>query len=148
MSKRTRHFWIEVVLLVLITAGIATAFLIDEMQPLNKQDIKMDVSDLRSFAAAGRQLLDQQQKGQLTQTFFDSQASLLKEKVSSTTEALHDGAEPAAERDRREASDLAAQLSAAVEDLEAGRSNGSSLGRVLEELKLKSKQLEDRLTNE
>ena len=63
MSKRRRNFWIEAALFVLIVAAITTAIIASELEPLNKNDIKLTASDLRSFAAAGRQLTAQHRQG-------------------------------------------------------------------------------------
>jgi len=50
MTRRERHFWIEVVLFVSILLSITIAVVASEMQPLNRSDIKLNASDLRSFA--------------------------------------------------------------------------------------------------
>src|SRR6478672_5384231 len=99
MNERRRHFWIEVVLLVLIVGSIALAIMASALEPLNKDDIKLTAGDLRSFAAAGRELIAQHQAGQLTETFFKTQVEMLDDKVSSSRKTLIDSdAEPAAKQ--------------------------------------------------
>jgi hypothetical protein len=146
MTRQNRHFWIEVVLLALIVAAISTAITISEMRPLNKNDIKMSVSDLRSFAAVGRQLMEQHDRQQLTEQSYAAEVELLSEKVSSTKETLESSAQPEAENDRREADELSTHLRNAVDDLETQRANGNSLGQVFDAIETRSKQMEDRLS--
>ena len=148
MSKRRRNFWIEAALFVLIVAAITTAIIASELQPLNKNDIKLTASDLRSFAAAGRQLIAQHQAGHLTDTFFNTQVELLDDKVSNSRQMLIDSdAEPEAKQSQRAALDLASQIDAALDQIQ-GSQNVSSIAQQLSSLENNSKQLEDRLKNE
>ena len=143
MSKRTRNFWIEAGLLVLIAASVASALIASEMQPLNKSDIKMHVGDLRSFAAAGRQLVEQKNRGQFTAQFFESEESLLAEKVSTTAKTLRDTkTEANAEAPRQMARALADELEAAVRSMTD--TNGLADAAKFDRLKNECKQLEDR----
>ena len=148
MSKRRRNFWIEAALFVLIVAAITTAIIASELQPLNKNDIKLTASDLRSFAAAGRQLIAQHQAGHLTDTFFNTQVELLDDKVSDSRQMLIDSdAEPEAKQSQRAALDLASQIDAALDQIQ-GSQNVSSIAQQLSSLENNSKQLEDLLKNE
>jgi hypothetical protein len=142
MTKRNRHFWIEVTLLILVTAAIATAIIASEMRPLNKNDIKMNASDIRSFAATARRLNEQHEQQQLTEQFFDAQVELLSEKVEATKESLETVTEPDAENDRREAADLSTQLSNAVDEMAAGDDSAQTFATV----ESRSRQLEDCLS--
>ena len=149
MTRRERHFWIEVVLFVSILLSITIAVVASEMQPLNRSDIKLNASDLRSFASAGHQLIEQYKQGQLTETFFRSQIELLNEKVSTTAGSLRDTeAEPNAEKDRRDASDLAGQLEGVIGNLDENSPDLDSADRQISDLIARSKQLEDRLKDE
>ena len=148
MSKRRRNFWIEAALFVLIVAAITTAIIASELEPLNKNDIKLTASDLRSFAAAGRQLIAQHQAGHLTDTFFNTQVESLNDKVSDARQSLIDSdAEPEAKQSQRTALDLASQIDAALDQIQ-GSQNVSSIAQQLSSLENNSKQLEDRLKNE
>jgi len=148
MSKRRRNFWIEAALFVLIVAAITTAIIASELEPLNKNDIKLTASDLRSFAAAGRQLIAQHQAGHLTDTFFNTQVELLDDKVSNSRQMLIDSdAEPEAKQSQRAALDLASQIDAALDQIQ-GSQNESSIAQQLSSLENNSKQLEDGLKNE
>jgi len=148
MSKRRRNFWIEAALFVLIVAAITTAIIASELEPLNKNDIKLTASDLRSFAAAGRQLIAQHQAGHLTDTFFNTQVELLDDKVSNSRQMLIDSdAEPEAKQSQRAALDLASQIDAALDRIQ-GSQNVSSIAQQLSSLENNSRQLEDLLKNE
>ena len=148
MSKRRRNFWIEAALFVLIVAAITTAIIASELEPLNKNDIKLTASDLRSFAAAGRQLIAQHQAGHLTDTFFNTQVELLDDKVSNSRQMLIDSdAEPEAKQSQRAALDLASQIDAALDQIQ-GSQNVSSIAQQLSSLENNSRQLEDLLKNE
>ena len=148
MSKRRRNFWIEAALFVLIVAAITTAIIASELQPLNKNDIKLTASDLRSFSAAGRQLIAQHQAGHLTDTFFNTQVELLDDKVSNSRQMLIDSdAEPEAKQSQRAALDLASQIDAALDQIQ-GSQNVSSIAQQLSSLENNSRQLEDLLKNE
>ena len=147
MTERNRTFWIEVVLLVLIVGAIGTAIALSEMRPLNKDDIKMNAGDLRSFAAVGRRLMEQHDGQQVTEQFFAAEVELLSEKVSTTKQTLEESsAQPDAENDRREAVELSTHLRNAVDDLASGRGDGNSLGQVFDAIQTRSKQMEDRLS--
>ena len=149
MSKQKRNFWIEVVLLILIVGSIAVAIIASELKPLDKNDIKLTAADLRSFAAAARQLVAQHQAGQLTETFFNTQIQMLDDKVSSSRQSLMDSdAETEAKQSQRAASDLAAQIGAAIDQIESSSQNESSTAQQLAALENKTKQLEERLKHE
>lgn len=149
MSRQQQNLWIEAALFVLIVAAIATAIIAAELKPLNNNDIKLTASDLRSFAAAGRQLIIQHQAGQFTDTFFNTQIELLHEKVSDSHQSLIDSdAEPQAKQSQRAALDLASQMDAALEQLLSSLQNESSTAEQLGSLENNAKQLEDHLKNE
>jgi len=149
MSKRRRNFWIEAALFVLIVAAITTAIIASELQPLNKNDIKLTASDLRSFSAAGRQLTAQHQAGHLTDTFFNTQVESLNDKVSDARQSLIDSdAEPEAKQSQRTALDLASQIDATLDQMQGSPQNESSIAQQLSSLENNSKQLEDLLKNE
>jgi hypothetical protein len=46
----------EVIVSVLLIAAGITAFVVSDLSPLKKDDIKIEAADLRSFAAVGRSL--------------------------------------------------------------------------------------------
>ena len=136
-------------MLVLILASISAAIIGSELKPLNKTDTRLTVSDLRSFAAAGRQLITQHQAGQLTETFFNTQIQMLDDKVSSSRQTLIDSeAAPEAKQSQRTASDLAAQIGAAFDQIQTLPQNESSVAQQLNSFENKAKQLEDSLKNE
>lgn len=149
MTTRTRNFWIEAVLLILILASIAIAIIASELKPLNKNDVELTVADLRSFAAAGKQLIAQHQAGQLTEMFYKTQIQLLEEKVGSSRQKLIDSdADAEAKQPQRTASDLAAQIGAAINDVESSPLSGDSSAQRLGSLENRSRELEEHLKHE
>ena len=146
MTKQTRNFWIEAVLLVLIVAAIATAIFFSELSPLNKDDVKLETGDLRSFAATGNQLIDQYLAGQTTQTFFDSQVSLMKSKVASSAKTLRDApVKPEVKNECLQATDLAEQVLSGFEGLSRPQPDLNAEGVRLKSVRQKLQALEDKL---
>jgi hypothetical protein len=149
MTTQTRNFWIEVVLFVLIVGSIAVAIVASEVQHLDNNDIKLVVSDLRSFAASGQQLIAQHVAGQLTETFFSTQVELLEEKISTSYQTLLESeSEPSAKQSQQKAIDLAAQMDSAITELRSSPQNATSVEQRLNELETITKQLEERLKHE
>jgi hypothetical protein len=121
MSKRTRNFWIELVVLVLLIAAAAAAFTISSIAPLNKDDLKIQAGDLRSFAAAGRLLAIQFSRGETTETFFRNQTELIEDKASSAESSLRDAkAKPELSQQLVEITHLAHQLSGTLDEMHRG----------------------------
>jgi hypothetical protein len=106
----------------------------------------MNVSDIRSFAAAAGELNRHHSNGQLTERFFETQIELIADKVSSTRSALETAATPDAESDRVAAADLAGRLEAAVHRLEHGSSEAQLASPDLDLIRTEAKTLEERLS--
>jgi hypothetical protein len=146
MSSRIRNFWIEAALLIALVVATGAAIIVSLNQPLKSSDIELAAADLRSFAAVGRLLADQRLTGNLTETFFDTQVSLLDEKVGATHKTLSDSAvEPKAEGDRQLAADVAKEVSAAIQQLKSLNGNEPEVMGRFDELATKAGRLEDRL---
>jgi len=147
MTKRSRHFWIEAVLLALVVVSVATAITVSELSPLTKDDLRLEVASLRSFAQDGAQLTNQHLAGQTTQTFFDSQAEQIKVKVDSSLKTLRNSSvKPEIETDRRYAMNLAEHLSSEFDrlstsqlELERSGSRLKTLGKQLWEMEERMK---------
>jgi hypothetical protein len=142
MKKEARNFYIEVALLVMIALAVGTAIVISQISPLDRNDIRLEVGDLRSFASAGAELADQFASKRTTETFFNSQARLIGDKVKTSAQTLRDGkAKPEAERERVNAAELASELNAKYEallgpslDLDIARNDLKKLAAKLREL--------------
>lgn len=87
-GAKKRHLWIQTGVVLLLAAGAVAAFIQSETTPLNKDELKIAAADLRSFASVGRQLAEQFLKGQTTETFFQTQSSLLQDKAKSERKNL------------------------------------------------------------
>ena len=145
MTSRDRNFWIELsVLLLLLAAGVA-AFVISSISPLNKDDLKIQAGDLRTFASVGHQLAVQYASGRLTETFFRSQTELVSDKVESARSSLaNSGAEPNVADDLAAITRLSEELQGSFNDL-LSTSDPSVLAGRLRSLEDKAKSSEDKL---
>jgi hypothetical protein len=145
MNKRTRNFWIEGTVLVLLIIAGAAAFTISSMEPLNKDDLKIQASDLRSFAAAGRLLAIQFSRGETTETFFRNQTVLIQDKASSAESSLRDAkTKPELRPQLNELAALAHEVSGRLDEMH----RGSDAGGITNKLDSLTHQLiaqEDRL---
>ena len=127
-----RSFWIEAGIAVLLIAWAVAAFVRSEMKPLNVDELKINTSDLRSLAASGDQLADQFLQGNLTDTFFQTQTSLLQDKVKSTRKSLDSSlAEPDVQSELGQSRGLAAKLETAYGHL---TDPSQDVGKTKEEL--------------
>jgi hypothetical protein len=145
MSKRTRNFWIEGTVLVLLIVAGAAAFTISSMEPLNKDDLKIQASDLRSFAAAGRLLVIQFSRGETTETFFRNQTELIKDKASASEDSLRNAkTEPELRPRLNELVDLAHEVSSTLDEMHGG-ANVAASATKLDTLTHQLSAQEDRL---
>jgi hypothetical protein len=145
MSKKTRNFWIEAVILILLIVAGAVAFTISLMAPLNKDDLKIQAGDLRSFAAAGRLLAIQFSRGETTETFFQNQTELIEDKASAAESSLRDAkTKPELRQQLAETTSLAHQLSETLNKMHGG-SDADALAAELDSLTHQLSTQEDRL---
>ena len=145
MSKRTRNFWIELVILVLLTAAGITAFSISAMSPLSRDDLRTQAGDLRSFAAAGRLLAIQYSRGETTEKFFRNQTELLQDKASAEENSLRSAkTKPGLDSQLDELGSLASEVSSGLNEMHDGSNADSSASR-LEMLTHQLSAQEDRL---
>jgi hypothetical protein len=77
MIKRSQHFWIDAVLLALTVVSVAAAITVSELSPLTKDDLRLEIADLRSSRKKALNLQTNIWRPN-TQTFFDSQAEQIK----------------------------------------------------------------------
>ena len=145
MSARDRNFWIELSVLVFLLAAGVTAFVVSAMSPLNKDDLKIQAGDLRTFASVGRQLAAQYASGRLTETFYRGQAGLLSDKVESARKTIEGSrSETAVAADHSEISRLSDDLFLTISDLESTSNPASFIDR-LSSLENAARSMEDKL---
>ena len=141
-----RNIWIEAGIAVLLIVLTVAAFVRSELKPLNVNELKINTSDMRSFAASGAQLADQFSRGNLTDTFFLTQSALLQDKVKSTRKSLDSSeAEPDVQSELGHSRRLAASLETAYGGL---TDQSQDVGKTKEEMANlvgRLKQLEDGL---
>jgi hypothetical protein len=127
VTKRSRNFWIESIVLLLIIAAGVTAFAVSAMSPLGKPQLKIQAGDLTAYAASGRLLAIQYVTGNTTLTFLRNQAELIHSNASSAESSLKKAkVESGLESQHQQLTDLATQLSAAMQELaNASDPNGS-----------------------
>jgi hypothetical protein len=142
---KTKTLALEVVILLMLVAAAVTEFVHSELKPMDKDEIKNEASDLRSFASAGRQLAEQHLAGQTTSTFFQSQSSLLEDKAHASKKSLESSkAEKGMELKLWEARHLAGQVEAALDSLD-GTPDLNEPKEELRSLAEQLKHLEDQL---
>ena len=146
MTKRSQHFWIDAVLLAFTVVSAAAAITVSKLSPLTKDDLRLEIADLRSFAQEGAQLTNQHLAGQTTQTFFDSQAEQIKDKVDSSLKSLRNSeVKPEIETDRRRAVNLAEQLSSEFHRLSTSQLELETSGPRLKTLGKQLREMEERM---
>jgi hypothetical protein len=145
MTKRTKNFWIELTILLLIIAAGITAFTVSAMSPLNKDDLKIQAGDLRAYAASGRLLAVQYAKGDTTQTFLQNQAELIQSNASSAEGSLKKAKVKAGlESQHQQLTDLATQLSGALKELMTAEDTNGAASK-LDTLARKLNDMEEEL---
>jgi hypothetical protein len=87
-SARKRDLWIQASIVLLLLALTVAAFVRSSTKPLSADDLKISVSDLRSFSSDGALICEQYLEGHLTETFFNNEVQLLQDKVKSSRESL------------------------------------------------------------
>jgi hypothetical protein len=145
MNKRSKRFWIELVVLLLIIAAGAAALIVSEMRPLNKEDLKIEAGDLRALAAAGRLVAIQYTKGDTTDTFFRNQTELIETKVSNDEDSLQNAeAKPEVGRQLAELVSLAGQTPHVLGKMKTSSDVSTPISE-LDSITYKFKNLEDEL---
>jgi hypothetical protein len=145
MSKRTRNFWLEAVVLVLLIIAGAAAFAVSSLSPLSKDNLRTEAGDLRSFAAAGRLLAIQFSRGEITETFFRNQTELVQGKAAAAEISLRDAkTKPELSSQLNELTSLAHEVSYALSEMQSG-ADASGLAAKLDLLTQELSAQEDRL---
>jgi hypothetical protein len=145
MTRRSRNFWIELIILLLIIAAGITAFTVSAMSPLGKPDLKIQAGDLRALSASGRLLAIQYSKGDTTQTFLENQAELIQSNASSAESSLKKSKVQAGlEPQLQQLTDLATQVSQALEELATAADPKGSASK-LDALARKLNDMEEQL---
>ena len=111
---------VAVLLLSLLVAAIASSY----MRELATDDVKIAASDLRSAASTTRQLIEQYQRGEVTERFYRAHVQLLDDEVSSQYDSLNTvSVEETIRGEHASVRDLASALDNMLQRLEDGRAN-------------------------
>ena len=138
--------WIQAAI-VWLTLGLAVVvFVRSELKPLDADELKITAGDLATFSRSTQQLLTQHSHGDLTDTFFHSQLSLIKDKVTSEKRSLESSeAEDEIELEQRKTVESAKRLETAI-DVANAEPHDHIAGNELEALHQTFKSIEDDLT--
>ena len=139
--------WIQAAVVWLLIGLAVAIFVRSEMKPLNTDELKISASDLRTFSRTTQLLLNQLHAGDLTETFFHSQLSLLRDKVTSERKSLESStAESDVEQERAKLTDSAKQLESAMQIADEHPEGAEQAEHDLEQLYQTFKNTEDQLT--
>src|SRR5947209_11935263 len=111
MHKRARSWGNWLTLAILLSAFVGAAFWMAgaKEKPSSRDELKIEVAELRSQAGVGQLLAEQAATGNITSVFLKEQASQLQKNVDATRKQL----DPSQfEPDVRDASARAGELSA------------------------------------
>jgi hypothetical protein len=146
MKRRKRNLLIQTAVLLLLVGGAIAAFIRAETKPLSRDELKIEAANLRSLASEGRQLSEQFLAGQMTETFFQTQTSLLQDKAQSEREKLDSSdIESGFELKHWQARHLAKQVEGVFSRLRDKSQNASQTKDELANLFSQLKELEDSL---
>ena len=107
-------------LIALLAAAIAQPF----TQDLQAEDVKIAASDMRSAASTTRQVIEQYQRGEITERYYRAHIQLLEDQVSSQFDSLNTPWVDDAIRDEHASvRDLTASLDDMLKRLEDGRAD-------------------------
>lgn len=148
-TAKTGIAWAQAVILFLLLGGLVFWGVKAASKPLDRDELKVEVSDLRSHASEGIKLAEQASPDKTTRTYFEEQAAMLADKAREAKKSLDDAkAETSLELQHWEARHLAAQVEAELGQLPkafARPEEADRLKRELEGLTTRLKELEDSL---
>ena len=87
-SRAERNFWIQAGSLLLFIGLIVSSYIWSATKPIDREELAIEIADLRSLTAAGAELSGQFSTGKLPETFFQNQLELMHEKITASRETL------------------------------------------------------------
>lgn len=143
------RFWLQTIGALLLCGGLIAWFIRAETKPLNRDELKIEISDLRSFVAAGTLLAQQAASATVTRAYFETQTDLLQDKAETAMKSLEGSqVEPGLELKHWQARQLASQVNAALDKLYSSLARPQNMNTVrgdLEKLLPQLKELEESL---
>jgi hypothetical protein len=137
-----RKLGIQAAVVILLTLGLLTWLAHAETKPLDRNELKIEVGHLRSYSAEAGLLAEQAASTRVTETFFQTQTYLLRDKAESSRSSLESATvEPELEASHWQARQLAGQLKSMLEQLSVSFTNSEELNRASSNLKSLLSQL-------
>ena len=136
MSKRVRSWsiWLQWAVLLSVLAGALAWAAGASRTPSGREELKNEVAELRSQAAAGQLLAEQAATGKVTSVYFKEQASELRKNVEAARGQLDPSKfRPELREAVARAGDLAGRLSEDVRATEGAYGDGRAAGALREE---------------
>jgi hypothetical protein len=146
---KSRSAWIQAAIIILLLGGLVFLGIRKVNQPLSRDELKIEIGDLRSHASEGRKLSELAAPDKTTRAYFEAQTLLLVDKAQEAKKQLDD-AQPEAglELPHWQARHLAGQVKTALEQLSTAFSQPQEANRLkgeLEKLYPQLKELEESL---
>jgi hypothetical protein len=113
-----------------------------ETKPLDRSELKVEVGHLRSYSAEAGLLAEQAASAKVTETFFQTQTYLLRDKTENSSSSLESAAvDSGLETNHWQARQLADQLKSMLETLSSAFADPDRLNRSTSNFKSLSDQL-------
>ena len=136
MHKRARSWGNWLTLAILLSAFVGAAFWMAgaEEKPSGREELKIEVAELRSQAGVGQLLSEQAATGKVTSVFLREQASQLQKNVDAARKQLDPSQfEPGVRDTAARAGELSARLGDSVRALSAAYGNPQAAGALKDE---------------
>src|ERR1051325_904093 len=141
--------WMQAAAVILLVLLVLAWFVRAETKARDRDELKIEVADLRSTAAEARLLSEQTVSGRIPRPFFETEIYLLTDKTQAAKQALDSAAVDAGlETKLSQARQLAGQLQTEGEKLSGSFANSAELNRAkdsLDQLTSSLKELEESL---
>ena len=138
-----RKLWLQVIGVLLVIGLLLAWFIRSQTKPLNNIELGIEVADLHTYATAASLLTDLTLNNKSTQTYFETQTSLLRDKVEDEMKSLESArVDQGLEIKQWQARQLVARLKVAIEKLQSSftrqqdlRNNKAELDSLVSPLK-------------
>lgn len=137
-----KNLLVQATAAIVLILGLIAWLVHAETKPLDRNELKIEVGHLRSFSAEAGLLAEQAASAKVTETFFQTQTYLLRDKVESLRNSLESATlDSGLEGNHWQARQLADQLKTMIENLNGSFANPNELNRASSQLKSLSAQL-------
>jgi hypothetical protein len=130
-----RSAWTQAAIIILLAGGVVFWGVREINKPLGRDELKIEVADLRSHASEGRKLADQSSPDKTTRAYFEAQTLLLVDKAQEVKKQLDDtNPESGLEVQQGQARHLAGQVKTNLEQLSTSFAQPYEANKVKDEL--------------